>query len=246
MKKRILIIVSLVILIMISFSLFKYIRNVINADIVRNLKGEIYYTKRVDGVLVLFKSDADLKNEKLIYSHKGKGKDSYVGYNDNIIDFHYEKENDTITFVAMNDGNWSLFSLKEGDKSATVIKSLEDEKGKVMMSNTEYIKNETENLTAIQRKGSIYIIKDGKEKCIKKFYGIYDFKFTGYNPIGFSPDGKYLIYRSMEHLTPIGTLIEGAISGSCGNTYIMDISTGKSARYIDVYNIQWVMNEKTN
>lgn len=244
MKKKLLVILSLIVLIIVSFNMIKHVRNIINSNIIKNLKGEIYYTKRVDGIIVLFKSDADLNNEKVIYSHKGKGKDSYGGYNDNIIDFHYEKENDTITFIAMNDGNWSLFSLKEGDRNTTVINSLEDKKGKVMMSNTEYIKNETGNLTAIQREGSIYVIKDGKEKCIKKFYGIYDFKFTGYNPIGFSPDSKYLIYSSMEHLTPIGTLIEGAISGSCGNTYIMDISTGKSARYIDVYNIQWVMNEK--
>lgn len=243
MKKKLVIILSLIMLIIISFNMFKHIRNIINSDIVKNLKGEIYYTKRVDGILSLFKSDANLQNEKLIYSHKGKGKDSYGGYNDNIIDFHYEKESDTISFAAMNDGKWSLFSLNEDDKSVTIIRGLEDEKGKAMMTNTEYIKNETGNLTAVQKEGSIYIIEGNKETCVKRFYGIYDSKFTGYRPVGFSSDGSYLVYISMEHVTPIGTIIDGMINGPCGKTYILDLSTGRSAEYIDALNIQWIINE---
>ncbi|WML33621.1 hypothetical protein [Clostridium sp. OS1-26] len=46
----------------------------------------------------------------------------------------------------------------------------------------------------------------------------------------------------MEHLTPIGTLIEGFTKGNIGKTYIMDIETGKSTRFIDASKIQWVIN----
>ncbi|MEW8987404.1 MAG: hypothetical protein AB2401_10465, partial [Bacillus sp. (in: firmicutes)] len=92
------------------------------------------------------------------------------------------------------------------------------------------------------KKGSIYITENGKEKCVKKFYGMYDEKFTGYGPIGLSPDGNYLIYHSMEHLTPFGSILEGIISDSSfyGHNYVMDLKTGKSTRFIDASNFQWI------
>ncbi len=64
------------------------------------------------------------------------------------------------------------------------------------MTNTDYINNQTENITVAEKKGSIYITQNGEEKCILKFYGLYDNKFTGYHPLGLSPDGKFLIYYS--------------------------------------------------
>jgi hypothetical protein len=239
MKKKLLYLGSLIVFIVISFNIFIYLKNTItiNSDVVENLKGQIYYTKRINGVKTLFKSDANLQNEKLIYSHMGKGKDSYGSYNDNILDYYYDMESETISFIAMNNGDWSLFSVKEGEDNATLINRAD-------IPNTDYVKKHTEKLTVTQKKGSIYIIENGEEKCIKKFYGIYDDKFTGYRPIGFSPDGNYLIYHSMEHLTTCGTLLEAFINDSYGHKYIMDLSTGKSTRFIDASNIQWVMSKK--
>lgn len=237
-KKRLLISVSLVVFIGIAFNIFIYLKNTINSEIVANLEGQIYYTKRVDGINTIFKSDANLKNEKLIYSHKGKGKDNYGSNNDNIMDYYYDIKSKTISFIAMNNGDWSLFSIKEGEDTATLINKAD------FMTNTNYINNQTENITAAQKKGSIYITQNGEEKCINKFYGLYDNKFTGYRPLGLSPDGKFLIYHSAEHLTPYGVMMEGLLNGSFGHNYIMDLSTGKSTRFIDASNIQWIMNVK--
>jgi len=225
MKKNLLILASIILFIY-CFWGFKGFNN---KDIITKLEGQIYYTKRVDSVLTLYKSNANLENEKLVYSHVGKGNNQY-GTNDNIIDFYYDAKSDRMNFIAMSE-DWSLFSLEKG-----TIK----EHSSSNISKTDYINNQFGSITAIQKKGSIYIVENGKEKCIKKFYGIYD-KFTGYSPIGFSPDGKYLIYNSMGHLTSIGSILEGMITGSSGHSWIIDLDTGKSTRFVDSDKIQWIM-----
>ena len=202
-KKLIMGILLLIFLIVVSLNVFQYFRSNIHSELLSGLEGTVYYIERVDGVRTLFKSDATLKNKILIYSHKGKGKDSYGDYNDNILDFYYEKTSQTFYFIAMNNGSWSLFSLKEGENNPILLQK------ENMMKNTDYIQNQFENLTATSKAGSLYLLENGNEKTIKKFHGIYDEKFTGYHPIGFSPDGKYLVYHSMEHLTLFGTLLEG-------------------------------------
>lgn len=238
MKKKLMIGILLLIFIMvISFNVFQYLRSNIHSELLSGLKGTIYYTERVgvDGVLTLFKSDAALQNKELLYSHKGKGKDGYGGYNDNIIDFYYDKTSQTIYFIAMNNGSWSLFSLKEGADKPILLQK------EVMQTDTDYIQNQFNNRNVSSKQGSLYLKENGNEKMIKKFYGIYDEKFTGYHPIGFSPDGKYLVYHSMEHLTAFGTIIEGFFNNTVGNTYLMDLSSMKSTKYIDAYHIQWII-----
>lgn len=221
----------------IAFNIFIYFKNTFNSEIVANLEGQIYYTKRVDDIDTLFKSDANLKNEKLVYSHKGKGETNYGCNNDNIIDFYYDIKSKSISFIAMNNGDFSLFSIKDGEDTATLINKMD------FMTNTDYVNNQTENITVSEKKGSIYITQNAEEKCILKFYGLYDHKFTGYRPVGLSPDGKFLIYYSLEHLTPYGTILEAFFNNSIGHNYIMDLSTGKSTRFIDVDNIQWIINK---
>ncbi|MGE5627590.1 MAG: hypothetical protein ACM3X7_05660 [Solirubrobacterales bacterium] len=236
MKKKFLISLALVVTLIFGYNLFIYVTNRINSKIAANLKGEIYYTKRVNDVLTLFKSDANLQNEKLIYSHKGQSNDIYGGYNNNIIDFYYDGKTKTVSFIAMNNGDFSLFSLKDGEEKPTIVHKEDN------MTTTDYIKNENSNITITEKNGSIYETINGEEKCIKKFYGVYDSESTGFRPKGLSPDGKYLIYFSFDHLTAFGVLAEGIITGSCGHNYIMDMNTGKSTRFINAYNIQWVMN----
>lgn len=218
------------------------IKGHINKDILSNLEGEIYYTKRVSSVLTLFKSDANLDNEALLYSHKGNGEDREGGYNDNIIDFYYDSNNKIITFIAMDD-DWSVFSVKEGEDKPTLMgETREVLKDGVSLDKTRYISNKQNDIAAFSKKGSIYIVENGKEKCVKKFYGIYDDKFTGYGPIGFSPDGKYLIYSSSEHMTPLGFIVNNMVTDFSGNVYILDLETEKSSRFIKSYDIQWIMD----
>jgi hypothetical protein len=235
-RKLILKILLSILIIALAFNIFHYCMSKVHSDLLSGLEGTIYYTERVDGVLTLFKSDAALQNKTLIYSHKGKGKDGYGDNNDNILDFYYDKTSKNIYFSAMNNGSWSLFSLKEGEDQPILLQK------DTMVTTTDYIQNQFRNLTVTSKQGSLYQTEKGKEKTIKKFYGIYDEKFTGYYPIGFSPDGNYLVFHSMEHLTPLGSLLEGFVKNSIGNTYIMDFSTMKSTKFIDVYKIQWNMD----
>ena len=190
MKKKIIVgLLLFLIIIVISSYIFRYFTNNTNPQLLSDLEGTIYYTERVDDVLTLFKSDATLQNKTLVYSHEGKGKDSYGSYNDNITDFYFDKTNNTIFFIAMNNGSWSLFSLKEGENEPVLLQKVETEK-EFNEIETDYIQDQYKNLTAISKKGSLYLLENGNEKMIKKFYGLYDSKFTGYHPIGFSPDGK--------------------------------------------------------
>lgn len=239
MKKKLLYLFGFIIITVIFIHSIIFFNSTINSNIVANLQGEIYYTKRVNGINTLFKSDANLQNEKLLYSHKGKGKNN-SGYNDNIIDFYYDIESGIIDFIAMDDGEWSIFSIIEGENNPTKIVQGS------FLEKTDYLKKQLDGLAVSEKNGSIYLIENGEEKCVKKFYGIYDEKFTGYGCIGVSPNGKYLIYSSNGQLTPFGAILEEFFSGSSRHNYIMELSTGKTTRFIDVSNIQWIMKESLN
>lgn len=243
-KRIILILIVILILIIIRPFLVMEIKTLINKDILSELEGEIYYTKRDEMALTLYKSDANLQNEELIYSHKGKGKIDESDYNDNIIDYYYDENREEIDFLAMNDGYFSLYRIGLGEKNPELIGRGEDVlKDDISLDQNDYIKTEQGDKSVFEKNGSIYIVENGEERLLKKFYGIYDFKFTGYGAIGFSPDGKYLVYGSMEHLTPLGGLIHALTTGFNWNVYIMDLETEKSTRYINAYNIQWVMED---
>ena len=50
-----------------------------------------------------------------------------------------------------------------------------------------------------------------------------------------------MIYYSLDSLTPFGTILKGMITnGNVRNTYIMDLQTGKSTKYVDAMCITWV------
>ncbi len=245
-RKKWLLWVSALLVLMLTLSLVLTYRNItsIQADAFADLEGTIYYTRRVDGVTTLFKADAKMQEETLIYSHVGKGKTDDGSYNDNIIAFHYDNQTEMISFVAMHEGNWSLFQMKEGEETATYIAEAEEKKANLFAGETDYLKPTANGRTVMAKEGSIYLIEEEKETCLKRFYGMYDGKFTGYNVRGLTPDGNYLIYYSSNHMTAFGAIIDGYLTGSVGHTYIMDIETGKSARCIDFYSVQWVLNEE--
>ncbi len=212
-------------------------------DLVSKLEGKLYYLKRDNEILNIYACNANLSNNRLIYSHKGKGQTRKDDYNDNIINLSYDQAKDVIYFEAINSSAWALFSIKEGDYQPQFIES----PNKITDFENDYIKPSSQNAIAVNRNGSMYIVQNGKEKLLKKYYGICDMKFSpGYVPIGFSPDGKYLVYSSTGHLTPIGTMAEGLIKGLFHNSdvldnYVIDLSTGKSNRFINGQRIQWLM-----
>ncbi len=231
LKRKIALGVLLVVAIIYSIHLYQ----TWESDVVTDLQGKIYYTKRVDGVLQLFSANANLTDEKLIYSHSGEE-------NNNIIDFYYDKEADLIYFIAMDNREWCLFSIKKEGTELRYMKRF-DKTEHWKEFTKYYIQTEFNSMMLKNKNGSLYLIKGDKEELLKKFTGIYDSKFNaGFVPIGFSPDGKYVIYHATEHFTPIGTLLEGMLRQSVGQTYIMDLETKKIESYPDFYHLQWIID----
>lgn len=234
-RKKIIIIAAIIIALLIPLIINKIDKSV-NSQILDNLSGQIYYTKRTDGVLILYKADANMKNEKLIYSNVGNGNYDNGDRNDNIIDFCYFPETGQIEFEAVYKGKFSILGIKEGETRPVYIREPEEKKVlddyRVAEMDTNYITCKNANVEVYEKKGSIYMKSNGEEKCIKRFIGMYSDKFTGYRPVGLSPDGKYLVYNDY------GKIL-GLIVGK-KKQYIMDLETGKSTQYINSdLNIQW-------
>ena len=72
-----------------------------STEIALNLQGDIYYTKRDGAILNLYTAKADFSNERLVYSHEGKGKGKF-GNNDNIIDFYFELDDKSKDKISNN------------------------------------------------------------------------------------------------------------------------------------------------
>lgn len=237
--KIIIIFVVIMLIIPISNIAINEISSYVNKDILNELEGEIYYTKRIDLTLMLFKYNCDLYNEELIYSHKGKGFANQSDYNDNILNFNFDIESKIITFTAMNEGEWSIFTIKEGEEEATLVRNAKESE----LITTNYIRNLNNTFNIFEREGSLYIRENDTEKLIKRFYGIYDDKFTGYRIKGISPDGKYLIYTSNGALTLIGGILNGTLTSFKKQEYIMDLETYKSTKFFDYHTMQWIENK---
>jgi len=200
-------------------------------DIIAGLEGQIFFLQREEGVLNLYTADAGLANTDLVYSHRGKGEP-----NNNIIDYNYDKSQDEFHFVAMKDGSWGLYSIKTGEKKPRFIGDIESGSEDFI-----YIKPEINGSKATNKMGSLYLDKNGHEIQLKHYYGVYDSKFSpGYVPLGFSPDGKYLLYSWTGHWTPAGTFFESLVNENIGGVYVMDIGSRKSNYYISGQKILWV------
>jgi hypothetical protein len=237
MKKKSFIILLAVLLITIILFIFQPFNSSVQSERLQDLKGSVYFLERVDDVLTLFRSDATLRSKVLIYSHKGKGADGYGGYNDNLIDFHYDKESGTIQFIAMYEGDWSLFSLTEGEDKPILVQK------DTMQMRTSYLRHSLDELTVLSDEGTLYLLEDGKKTILKEYEGKYDSKFSsGYTPIGFSPDGNYLVYSSADDANSLFGLISAFVDPS-PEIYIMDLSTRESINFVEAHKIQWVMDE---
>lgn len=220
-----------------------------DSDIVSKLEGTIFFLKRDGEILNLYMSDAKLSKIRMIYSHKGKG-----GQNGNIIGFYYDVKKDVVYFQAIKDGKWSLYSIGIGSNEPVLINQLLLSKDliyvKEFIRKEHYIKPVAGEMKVVNKNGSLYLLNKEKEVLLKKYHGSYDGQFAiGYEPIGFSPDNKYLIYSWSGHRTGFGTFLAGFIkqlfgSYNMGNLYIMELETMKTNKYLPFRTdkIQWVMD----
>lgn len=213
-----------------------------NVNILNDLEGEIYYLmKDDDHISKLYKSDANLKNKTLIYSHEGKGMTSSGEFNDNIIDFRYYPENEKIEFEAMHNGEWSIFELSmDGTEPKYLHKSNEvkiDDNYRVFNVDVDYINLVGDKFYIREENNSIFMVSDGKDKCVLEYRGFVRSDIagaTGYTPQGLSPDSKFLVY---------GTTGRTGIGFFLGEykRYIINLDTKEYTEYINSQRIQWVI-----
>lgn len=244
MKKRyVAMIILLIGLVLILLETQLLDMNKSNGDFVKAVNGRIYYLKRVDGTNSLYVSDANMTQERLVYSHSDQINPDTNESNSNILDYYYDDKANTVDFIGMHKGAWAVYHLKLEDKTLAV-ESQESSKASQMpkLNQTHYLSNFYNGQSISAKEGSLYLTQGDDEKEIIHFWGLYDDKFTGYQPIGFSPDGQYLLYHSKGHLTPIGTIIEGLFKDSVGQVYIYNIETGESAKYINGRYFQWLQD----
>ena len=246
MTKKLKVTVILIFVGIILTSMFHVISNIRKEAFLNEINGTIYYLKRDQEILKLYKSDANLKNEKLIYSHYKKGKIDDENNNDNISDFRFYPEDGLIEFEAMYNGEWSIFTIKKDEKKPQYVKrapedykTLEDYR--VVGLDVDYINLESKKFKIFEKNGSLYREENGNTECIKKFRGVIKSDIpgiAGYYPEGLSPDSKYLIYGTTNSLTGIGYFL----GLNKYKRYIMDLDTLKSVEYLNVYDIQWVID----
>lgn len=219
-----------------------------NVNILTDLEGEIYYImKDDDHISKLYKSDANLKNKTLIYSHEGKGTTSSGGSNDNILDFRYYPDTQKIEIEVMYEGEWSILELRPGSHEPKYLRKLEEiktgEYGIVHNINVDYIYSKLDEFEIYGKSKSIFMSTQDEEKCILKYKGLpeddspFDKRFTGYFPHGLSPDGKYLVYGTTNDKIGIGAIL----GFKEYKIYIMNIETKEYTEYVDAHEIQWVL-----
>lgn len=215
-----------------------------NKNVLAELEGEIYYLKKDNDITKLYKSDANLKNTVLVYSHEGKSGD----INDNIVDFRYYPDTQKIEIEAMYKGEWSILELSPGSSESKYLRKSEEiktgEYGIVHSIDVDYIYSKLNEFGVYGRSKSIYMSTQDEEKCILKYKGLppgddspFDKRVTGYFPHGLSPDGKYLVYGTTNDNIGIGAIL----GFKEYKIYVMNLETKEYTVYIDAHEIQWVM-----
>ncbi len=214
-----------------------------NKNILTELEGEIYYLKKDNHITKLYKSDANLENTVLVYSHEGKSQD----INDNISDFRYYSDTQKIEIEVMYEGEWSILDLSPGSQEPQYLRKAEEikigENNIVHCIDVDYIYSKLVDFGVYGKSKSIYMSTQGEEKRILKYKGLpakdspFDKRFTGYFPHGLSPDGKYLVYGTTNDNIGVGAIL----GFKEYKKYIMNLETKEYTKYVDAYHIQWVM-----
>lgn len=200
-------------------------------EIVANQNDTIYFLNRdTDSFIKLYSTKVNMQQPpKLIYSHVGKDASS-----ENIMDYYVDHNNE-IYIVATVKGEWAILSMFEGEKEPRFIKKLDDDKD--FDNKLRYLKDENNGKKLEYREGSVFLQNGKEERLLKRFIGLYDSKFNpGYMTHGFSPDGKYVLFAYNGNLSAL----EGFVNNFKSKTYIMDVGTGKTSRFVDGFKFQWM------
>ncbi|MGL4336678.1 MAG: hypothetical protein ACRCST_07270 [Turicibacter sp.] len=235
--KIILLIISLLFILIVLF-IANAKQTHFNARVLSELGGDIIYLRRdEDLVLKLYKSQANLENEMLIYEHSALE-------NSNIIGFSYDEVTDLITFGAFDDIDQN-FETYEISIDGGVVKPLNiPYETKELPSNHQLTGSLNEsNFEIISENGSMYLLSDTEKLSLKNYKGFYDGKFSsGYQPITLSQDSNYLFYSYTPHMTPIGTILDGMfLNHEPIRTYIMDLQSQEYSEYVNFYgDIVWI------
>lgn len=197
-------------------------------QLLNQLQGEIYYTKRIDGILTLFKSNADLTNEVLIYRNQDE-----EGANNNVIDLSLNKDTGSVTFIAKYQGVWTEYEYVDGEV-----------KRRFAVDNQinflwNYENDIVGNTRAFIDEGSIYVTQNNVTRLIKDIGSNYDQNYSTYLVLGISLDERYIIYcDGRNSLTK--ALLDGLIPGGINNKYIYDLETNESSTYVNAMDIIWI------
>jgi Tol biopolymer transport system component len=220
-------------------------------------KNKIFYmTENVDGSKI-FEFDLNNKTTKVLPDMEHKVvSDMYLFLNKNVLVYSSSKRSTLIEPVDNEEDK-----IKESEKidesddtlkyyyydfdknNITEIKQSEFEKYKdnneLMLETSDVnapMKSEDGKYSVTDNRGNIYLQNNvtKERKIIKKYYGIYEPKFSpGYIPLQIV-DNKYLVYDRSKHLTPIGQILEILLfQRDPYATEIVDLETGETSQYIN-------------
>ncbi len=206
--------------------------------VLSGMTGRVYYLQRDGLVLNLYTAAASGQNPRLLVTWEGKGES-----NANIIGYRYDPDAGMLYFTAMRDGDWSRFALADTGGEPEYLGAVDE---KDLLGTGVYLQPEQGGRQAVNRQGSMFLIDGEHTTLLKRFVGLYDAKFSsGYQPIGFSPNGRYLLFWYSGHLTGLGTIVEGMVRQWAGNytlgqVYVLDLVSGQTSRYLNGMSFQWV------
>ena len=225
-------------------ALFFVIHGFIGKTATEKQVGEIFYRRLDNGVVNIYKSSANLKNEVLIYSHAGKSNLE----NQNVLGYYFEKSENAVYFVAITTKDNSeealgLYKVVVGNSDAEFVDFCPENDGSGKFR--EYkIQKEINGMKADTKRGNLIVYTADKETELKQFTGLYSKKGNmGYIPVGFSPDGSSLVYTSKNKQNKFNDFISEKFDfkETTPPFYIVDISTKNSSKFVKGFDIQWVM-----
>ena len=240
-KKRI--ILFIIVVIVIGTLINTLYSNFGRADMIAQLKGDLYYLKRNDNLQTeLWKSKADLSVPILLASNNDET-------NANIISFQLADDGQ-IKYIAMDDGKWTVWTLDSVfDTEPKVSGEDLDEKDAILK--TSLYHSNLNNSNSIGRlfseSGDILLEKpSGEVEELLSYNGIYDAKFSsGFGIPQWSPDGKYITFVYNGYRTPFtsifGSMFLGILNLDDHNTqtYIMEYGSKRYYKYLKGSSVIW-------
>jgi Tol biopolymer transport system component len=171
--------IFLIILIVIGAGIFawQYSKKISDKKFLSQLKGEIVFTKRDNGVLNIYKINADGTGEKLLYHNEDP-------MNPNASSPKWSQDGSKIYFTAMKNGQWTTFIMNPDGSQVELVAQGEP----ILM-------HPLTSHDLVVQKGSVYW-KDEQGELHKVYYfPNQNYKTNpGASEASWSPDKKYIIF----------------------------------------------------